>query len=180
MTRISNNIFNFLLSETLLLGRSGLSQCEFVAVCFLNNLPPVVNQHIPFSDQYCVEGQQIGKGCTSPDRTMPSRFLQDTAFSKVQNEINGNEHSHCLWLLKFPYLLNVIHEVTAIHILHNKVQTILGNSIEKVSISVEATALLRMSLTSNNLKSVSTSKKAKDAEPPWNLLFYIIHLCIGT
>lgn len=37
-------------------------------------------------------------------------------------------YSHCLGLLKFPYLLNMVHEVTTIHILHNKVQAVLSKT----------------------------------------------------
>lgn len=41
-------------------------------------------------------------------------------------QIYKHEHSHCLWLLKFSYLLNVVHEIPTIHILHNKIQAVLG------------------------------------------------------
>lgn len=38
---------------------------------------------------------------------------------------------HCLRFLKFAHLLNVIHEVTAIHVLHHKIQTVLERGREK-------------------------------------------------
>lgn len=45
---------------------------------------------------------------------------------KPTHNINKNKkYSHCLWLLKFPYLLNVVHEVPTVDIFHDEVQPVL-------------------------------------------------------
>lgn len=54
--------------------------------------------------------------------------LQDSKQNKTiqqqqpNHNINKNKkYSHCLWLLKFPYLLNVVHEVPTVDIFHDEV-----------------------------------------------------------
>lgn len=44
----------------------------------------------------------------------------------------SNVHSlHCLRFLKFAHLLDVIHEITTIHVLHHKIQTVLEKEWER-------------------------------------------------
>lgn len=37
---------------------------------------------------------------------------------------------HCLRFLEFAHLLNVIHEITTVHVLHHKIQTVLEREEE--------------------------------------------------
>lgn len=44
---------------------------------------------------------------------------------------------HCLWLFELAHLLNVIHEVTTVNILHDKVEAVLDGDTKREKFIVD-------------------------------------------
>ena len=60
-----------------------------------------------------------GAPCTIRPAEAPHR---DCRVSELRDL---NSYSHCLWLLEFSHLLNVVHEVPAVDVFHDEVQPVL-------------------------------------------------------
>lgn len=84
-------------------------------------------------------------------------------------------HSHCLGLLKFSYLLNMIHEVTSIHILHDKVQAILADNMKPTSRSSSRPATQEWSIQKIGVRVLSASAQLGHSHTNYQILKAIVY-----
>lgn len=84
-------------------------------------------------------------------------------------------HLHCLGLLKSSYLLNMIHEVTTIHILHDKVQAILADNMKPTNRSGSGPATQEWSVQKIGERVLSTPAQLGQSHTNYQILKAIIY-----
>lgn len=84
-------------------------------------------------------------------------------------------HSHCLGLLEFSYLLNMIHQVTTIHILHDKVQAILADNMKPRNRSGSGPAAEEWSIQKIGERVLSASAQLGHSHTDYQILKAIVY-----